>query len=519
MGKRLNFSACPLKPTAHQVVGIQKLVTDPVVFLCDEMGMGKSMQVIASAGFLFQQGVIDKVVIVAPAPVKSVWSDPELGQLVTHGWPTLHHVVDVQGSRLMRFEYGNLDRPPLTWIVTNYEWLAWGMRKNSRFITPRLQTMMDRCDDRTLLVLDESSYIKSTSALRTRACRWVRTRCGRVALLTGTPVAHSPLDLLSQANMLDPSILSDRPGETMGLMQFRTKYCVMGGWQGKVVLSYRNIEDLQERLRPFTLRREKKDCLDLPPKLAPVTLTATLTPQSWTLYRDMRDHMIVELSGEVSVAQQAVTKLIRLSQLTSGFLGGLGGENTRETGAEKIKLLMSWMTERLEEDPTFKVVIWSQFKADVARVAEALEDLNVKHHHTRIPLHVGRLWGQNSAQEREETLRLLHPTTAPKGAVAVVGTPQTGAFGITLASATSMIFLNNGPSLSTRLQAEDRIHRPGQTGPSVSYFEVAAEGPKGQRTIDHLILKALRQRRELAEWTASAWRDALVEQRTSDPSS
>ena len=101
----------------------------------------------------------------------------------------------------------------------------------------------------------------------------------------------------------------------------------------------------------------------------------------------------------------------------------------------------------------------------------------------------------------------------------VVGTPQTGAFGITLASAGSMIFLNNARSLSTRLQAEDRIHRPGQTGSSVNYFEIAAEGPKGQRTIDHIVLKALRQRRELAEWTASAWRDALVEQRSNDPSS
>ena len=94
-----------MEPTKHQVVGIQKLVTDPVVFLTDEMGMGKSKQVIDAASFLFSNGTIDKVLIVAPAPVKSVWSDPELGQLVTHGWPTRLHVVDVYSSRSMRFEY------------------------------------------------------------------------------------------------------------------------------------------------------------------------------------------------------------------------------------------------------------------------------------------------------------------------------------------------------------------------------------------------------------------------------
>mgnify|MGYP003144188393 FL=1 len=82
-----------------------------------------------------------------------------------------------------------------------------------------------------------------------------------------------------------------------------------------------------------------------------------------------------------------------------------------------------------------------------------------------------------------------------------------------------MVYLNNAYSLNIRLQSEDRIHRPGQTGAAVNYFEIAAEGPKGQRTIDHIVLKALRHKRELAEWTASAWLDELKNQRSSDPSS
>ena len=99
----------------------------------------------------------------------------------------------------------------------------------------------------------------------------------------------------------------------------------------------------------------------------------------------------------------------------------------------------------------------------------------------------------------------------------MVGTQQTGAFGITLAAASTVIYLNNPFSLNIRLQSEDRVHRPGQTGKAVSYFEIVAEGPRGQRTIDHLIHKALRDKRELAEWTASAWRDALQEQKTIGP--
>ena len=510
MGKRLDFSACPFPPTKHQIAGIEKIVNDPYVFLTDEMGMGKSKQIIDAASILFQHGVINKVLIVTTAATKSVWSDHELGQIVTHGWRTILNLVSVYHRRTRSFCFGQTQDDLLDWHVTNYEYIRRGLKGRSRYIPQRLQDLREWCDPQTLLVLDESSAVKSSRALQTRACKWLRNTCGRVVLLTGTPIAHSPLDLLSQANMLHPSILSDRPGEPMNLLQFRAKYCVMGGYQGKQILEFRNLEDLQERLRPFTLRRLKKDCLDLPPKLAPVTLTATLTPQSWKLYKEMRDHAIVELSGEVSVAQQAVTKLTRLSQLTSGFLGGFGFEKIQETGSEKITVLVDWLSQRLEEDPAFKVVIWTQFRADVERVAEKL---------TSLPMTVGRLWGENSSQEREEVLRLLHPSTTPQDAVAVVGTPQTGAFGITLAAASTMVYLNNAYSLNIRLQSEDRIHRPGQTGSAVNYFEIAAEGPKGQRTIDHIVLKALRQKRELADWTASAWLDELQQQKASDPSS
>ena len=315
MGERLDFSACPMKPTKHQVVGIEKIVTEPFVFLTDEMGMGKSKTIVDAVSILFQRGIIDKVVIVTTASTKSVWSDSELGQIVTHGWPTIYNLVSVYHRRTRSFGFGEPQDHPLQWIVTNYEYIRRGLKGRSRYIPPTLEHLRDQCDDRTLLVLDESSAVKSTKALQSRAAKWLRNKCGRVVLLTGTPIAHSPMDLLSQANILPPSILSDRPGEPMNIMQFRAKYCVMGGYQGKQILEFQNLEDLRGRLKPFTLRRLKKDCLDLPPKLAPVTLTATLTPQSWKHYKEMRDHAIVELSGEVSVAQQAVTKLIRLRKL------------------------------------------------------------------------------------------------------------------------------------------------------------------------------------------------------------
>jgi SNF2 family DNA or RNA helicase len=511
----MNLEACPMVPTAHQLTAIEKIVAEPFVFLTDEMGMGKSKSVIDSASVLHVQNKIDTVLIVAPASVKSVWLDPELGQLATHAWPTIANTVTHYHARRQQWLTGH-GAPGLLWIVTNYEYIRHGMKGRSRYLPPALETLMMQCTDRTLLVLDESTAVKTGRALQTRACMWLRKRCGRVVLMTGTPIAHSPMDLLSQANMLHPSILSDRVGEYTNLLQFRSRYCDMGGFQGKQVIRFRNLEDLQARLKPHTLRRLKVDCLDLPPKLAPVPLTVPLTPKTWAMYKRMRDHAIVELSGEVSVASQAVTKLIRLSQLTSGFLGGLAGTKTEETSSEKIAFLTDWLTARLDEDPTFKVVIWTQFRHDVARLRDALASL---------PMEVGTLWGGSSTEERHRALRLLHPSRVPsdpasaptaarwsEAATAVIGTPQSGSMGITLAAASNVVYLNNAYSLNIRQQSEDRTHRPGQTR-AVSYFDVLAEGPTGQRTIDHIVLKALREKRELAEWTASAWLEALKEQK------
>src|SRR5690606_13571541 len=118
----------------------------------------------------------------------------------------------------------------------------------------------------TMLVLDESSAVKSHRAQQTKACLQLRRRCGRVLLLNGTPIANSPGDMFSQGEMMSKNVLS-----CASWIHYRARYAVMkkvmirgalqdviGGWQ--------NLEDLQQRFAPYVIRRLKKDCLDLPEK-------------------------------------------------------------------------------------------------------------------------------------------------------------------------------------------------------------------------------------------------------------
>ena len=283
----------------------------------------------------------------------------------------------------------------------------------------------------------------------------------------------------------------------------------MGGFQGKQILKWRNLSDLQRRFKPYTLRRLKKDCLDLPLKLESVPLNAALGKKTWGVYKRMRDEMIVLLkeANSVSVAQQAITKLIRLSQITSGFLGGV--ENLDGTplppqriSHEKLAVVMDLYTDLLASNPSLKLLIWSRFREECEQIKSAIEKTNTAE--------VGILWGGSSNEERDHSLRLLHPKSAPSEAAVVVGTTATGSMGINLVSAHHVIYVSNSHSLNTRVQSEDRTHRPGQIH-AVSYYDVIASGPEGQKTIDHTILKSLRGRRSLADWTASAWIDALTQ--------
>lgn len=510
----LDFSRCRLPPFKHQIAGVEKLVSSPIVGLFDTMGLGKTKQIIDAAMFLACAGIIDRVIIICPASVRNVWFDPELGELQKHLWIGVSCLITEYHSKLRKWEWFPQPNPQVRWVITNYDFIR---------SKDRLAVLLKLCNQKTLLVLDESSAVKSWKALQTQSCKALRQRCGRVALLNGTPIANNPGDLYSQADIMHPTILGCK-----SYYHFRARYALMGGWQGKVIVGWRDLPDLQNKLKPYVLRRLKEDCIDLPPKLDSVIHTVPLDQPTWKTYKAMRDDMVAWLTETtVSAAQQAIVKAIRLSQITSGFIGGLEqqadflleeGEEVpdwmkvepRETfqplqfiGQEKINFLLELFAELLEADPHLKLLVWCRFRPEVQRLYEML---------SKIPgLKLGRIWGGQKRFEREEAIRLLDPRTMPPEPVVVIGTPASGSMGLNLTGAHTVVYLSNDYSLKTRLQSEDRVHRPGQIH-SVSYFDIIASGPEGQKTIDHAIIKALKNKEDIANWTTSAWIQALKEE-------
>lgn len=501
-------------PYKHQVAGIRELVRedDPervyegCFALFDEMRLGKTKQVIDSAQILFHENKIDRVIVVCPNPARSVWADPEFGELHKHLWmdtPSL--IVNYHGNKPKRWLHGTSADRSLVWYVTNYE----NIRNPDR-----LFALLPLASSRTLLVCDESSAIGSYRAKQTKAVIQLRRRCGRVFLLNGTPSSDHPFSLYSQGLVLDPRIIN-----APSFIHFRARYAIITEKFGyPQVLSYQNLEDLRERLRPYCLRRLMRDCLDMPPALEPVVFQVPLSKNSWQVYKDMkRDLMAWLSSNEVATASQAGAKAIRLAQICAGFVGGIEKmqdldrplfipqlHEPKPLGDEKLAFIKEWTTQVLADDHEAKILFWVRFRQQLTNITTMLK--------ANWPsIAIGVLQGGQKDEERRDSLKLFNPKHASLEPAFLVGTIQTGSMSLDLSAGKYVFYASNDVSLRNRLQSEQRVSGPNQKN-SVWYGDLLATGPAGEKTIEHVILKALQKKEELATWTASAWIRAFKEE-------
>lgn len=573
----IDLSAARLPPFRHQVEGTELIVSNPFFFNASSMGTGKSKIAIDAAQVLFQQGVINRVLIIAPASVRGVWADKELGELQKHLWLNIGHTITEFHSKTRSWKFGEGER--LDWMVTNYEFL----RSKSR-----IEQCKPFCTQKTLMILDESTAIRTWDSAQTKNCKLLRYQCGRVLLLNGTPLANSPLDMFSQGNMMHYSIL-----DCKYITHFKTHYAELeavkgaGGkalktqWGSSIekIVGWKNLPELQARFKPYIFRREKSECIDLPESLAPVTLQVTLSDQEWDAYRAMRDDMIINFENGLSATSyQAGVKFMRMSQILSGFVGGIEDDrdfdlgdtdrnvglfdsstgesnisslrnqqidsalhqteneklihdffnigscnvdpssfvdvddksSARQTnktdkqiriiGSSKLDFIKDFYARKRVEDPNLKILVWVRFVPELHRMMAAIENVQT-----------GFICGGQKPKERQDMLRMLHPETAPDGAVFFGGTYGTGSLGLNFTACATVVNLSYDSSLYKYLQSAARVDRPGQKH-VVSNFDVVAVGPKGQRTYDHILVKARREREDLATWTQSAWVKALKDE-------
>ena len=458
-----------LKPYEHQMSALEKSWNKETYGYFMEMGTGKTKVLIDNMAMLYDKGKINGALIIAPKGVVKTWHEQELP---THLPDHIENVTTLWQPNITKKQETKLNNlfdlgTDLHIFIMNVEALS--TSKGVKFAEKFLRS------HRTLMALDESTTIKNPSAKRTKNVLALAPMAKYRRILTGSPVTKNPLDLYTQCEFLDPFLLNFN-----SWYAFRNRYAIMKtihvrGRSIQTVHKFQNLGELSDRLKGFSYRVLKEDCLDLPEKIY-MKRHVALTKEQENLYEQMRKTAIANLNGKVTSTVTVLTQLMRLQQITCGhFVADDGTVQTIKNN--RLDELMDVL-----EETENKAIIWAYWQRDVQDIRDAIEKKYG-------PRSVVDYYGLTPQDERQDNIRRFQNDNECRF---LIGTPSTGGYGITLTEANTVIYYSNGYDLEKRLQSEDRAHRIGQKK-NVTYIDLIAED-----TVDEKIVKSLRKKINIA---------------------
>ena len=463
-----------VKPFAHQVLAFNIGMTIPNIALLCDMGTGKSLAMLAIAGARYKRGDIDRMLVIAPSSVVPVWPQ-EFASFADFE----HAIEPLKGSGKKRAQVVDRlagdDDNALRVVVTNYE---------ATWRDPLYGALMDFVSGgRTLVVCDESQRIKTPGAKQSRSMHALGAKAAYRAILTGTPITQAPMDFFSQYKFLDQSIFG------RSFTVFRSRYARMGGFEGREIVAYLNLEELEERAHSVSYRVKREDAVDLPGSM-PVYRYCELEPKARKIYDHLKAVSIAELDGMGHVtADNVLTQLLRLQQVTGGSVTDDDG-NVQVVSEAKAKLFNEVLTDVL--DAGDKAVVFARFTADLDVIEAAIKRASVQWAGIR---------GSTPQSKRGSEVNRFQTDPECKVFVAQI---QTAGLGITLTAASTAIFYGLDFSFANYDQALGRVDRIGQTRKVTNVHLLC------QDTVDETVIEALKRKRNVADAIVDgAWRDII----------
>ena len=430
------------------------------VAILAEMGTGKTLISIGIAGYLYLQKEINKLLIVAPLSITKVWEE-EFQKFADFDY----QLEVLEGPTKEKSEaLRNLFGTKLQVAVVNYE-SCWRMEKEIAFWKP------------DMIICDESSKIKNPQAKQSKALH----RLGKISkhnmILTGTPVTNNPLDFFSQYKFLDESIFSG------SYYSFRARYAIMGGYGNYQVVGYKNLPELTEKAHSIAFRITKKEALDLPEQVD-VTRYVELEPMARAIYNQVERNSYAELSQGEVVVRNVLTKLLRLSQITGGYIKDEFSEIEEQVSSAKLNALEEIIEECLDADK--KVVVFARFISEIDAITRMLKHYGIKYSLIR-----GDVKDRASEVEKFQN---------DKDVKVFVGQLQTTGMGLTLTASDTAVFYSLSYNFADYEQAKARIHRIGQKN-NCTYIHLIAK-----KTIDEKVMEALSKKKNIADLVVDNWK-------------
>ena len=457
------------KPYKHQMTALEKSWNRETFAYFMEMGTGKTKVLIDNLAMLYDKGKVNGALIIAPKGVVGTWYNNELP---THLPNHIENITVLWKAAITKKQKESLDElfsegEGLHILIMNVE--AFSTTKGVDFANKFLSC------HRTMMAIDESTTIKTPTAKRTKNILKLAESAIYRRIMTGSPVTKNPLDLYTQCDFLSPWLL-----DFTSYYAFRNRYAEMKtlhmhGRQVQVVNGFKNLGELSDKLKSFSYRVLKEDCLDLPDKIF-IKREIQLTPEQRRLYDQMKKEAIAILKGKQSTTVNTLTQLMRLQQITCGHFTADDGA-TQPIPNNRITELMDVL-----EETEGKAIIWAHYQYDITAIIQAVSKKYG-------PGSIVDYYGLTPQEERQPNIKRFQDD--PKCRF-IVGTPSTGGYGITLTAANTVIYYSNGYDLEKRLQSEDRAHRIGQKK-SVTYVDLMADD-----TVDEKIVQALRKKINIA---------------------
>ena len=434
------------KPYKHQMEGLIYGLEHESFLLGDDQGLGKTKEIIDLAMCRKQtDGLKHCLIICGINGNKYNWADEVkihskedswiLGTRFTKRPP----VKMIEGSTKDKLEDLNNIPHQFFWI-TNIETLRGGSFKEKqgkrtviRF--PIAEKIQELCDSGIIgmIAFDEAHKAKNPDSQQGKALLSIDCKGPKIPM-SGTFVLNNPLDLYLP--------LKWAGFETHSFYAYKQHYCKMGGFGGKEIVGYKNLDELRSMVSKVMLRRVKGDVLDLPPKVHTIEWVDAY-PEQKSLYKDVRDQVRDNID-KVKVHPDPLSEMLRLRQVT-GYPGILSSTVTKSAKMDRM--------EELVEDEVAvggKAIIFSNWSEMTNVIRHKLKKYN--------PAYITGEVG--SVQRMEEKDRFQNDPNC-KVMIGTIGALGTG---FTLTAAQLVIFVDEPWNRGIKDQAEDRAHRIGTRG-------------------------------------------------------
>lgn len=438
------------RPFQHQKQTVEFLIRNMRDFNLSDIGTGKTLSSLWAADFLFHNNAIKKVLIISTlTSLQLVWAY-EIFTNIPH-----RHYAIAHGPKAERIK---MLQSNVHFVIINHDGVE----------TVLNELIAEKFD---IVIIDESTAYKNASSDRSKAARKLVKNTKAVWAITGNPRPNSPVEVFSQAKIVNPS----NPHLPMYFTQFRdmvVQEVTQGIWVSKP-----NANAIVKAVLQPAIRFTRDECLDIPPVLYQY-VDGGMSKEQHQAYEDMRKNLYLQYEKGEITASNAGVKVLKLLQITAGVVKDDNGNEFYVDDSGKMNVIM----DTFEELGRTKLIVVAAFVGVVKRLRQQFLDKKIK---------CDMIFGDVSMKQRTSIINDFQHGDLQ----ILVVQPQAVSHSVTLTASSTIIWHSYVSSGETYNQMNGRITRAGQTKKQFVKHLINSKAEK--RVVDMILNPKMKESQEL----------------------